>query len=106
MRLQPTSSYAQLNARIMPVARGRRFETPLMEALAENGFGEVGGGGTMQLGTGEIEYCGIDVDLFNVENGAPFVCKFLTDRGARGVQSFATNTTDKRLSCHSGSLKD
>jgi hypothetical protein len=82
MKPKPVFAYAQLNARIMPVARGKRFETPLAEALAENGFGEVGGGGTLQQQSGEIEYCGIDVDLTDIENGAPFVCKFLTDRGA------------------------
>ncbi|MGA2500113.1 MAG: hypothetical protein ABSH20_20435, partial [Tepidisphaeraceae bacterium] len=82
MKRKPTFAYAQLNARIMPVARGKRFETPLTEALAKNGLGEVGGGGTLQLKTGEIEYCGIDVDLFDVEEGSRFVCKFLADRGA------------------------
>ena len=82
MKREPIFAYAQLNARIMAVARGERFETPLAEALAENGLGEVGGGGTLQLKTGEIEYCGIDVDLFDVEKGGRFVCDFLTARGA------------------------
>ena len=82
MKQNPILGYAKLNARIMPLTRGTQFETPLEEALAENGFGEVGGGGTMQLKTGGIEYCGIDVDFFDVERGAPFVCKFLADRGA------------------------
>jgi hypothetical protein len=82
MNPQLTLAYAQLNARIMPALRGKRFETPLAEALAENGFGVVGGGGTLQAKSGEIIYCGIDVDLLDIERGAPFVCKFLTDRGA------------------------
>lgn len=82
MKRQPIFAHAQLNARIMPVARGKRFETPLAEALAENGLGEVGGGGTMQSETGEIAYCDIDIDLFDLENGGRFVCDFLTARGA------------------------
>jgi hypothetical protein len=45
--MQPISAYAQLNARIMPLDRGERYEDPLGEALAANGFGEITGGGTM-----------------------------------------------------------
>src|SRR5205823_3464365 len=75
-------AYAQVNARIMPLDRGERYEDPLGEALAENGLGAVTGGGTMQSETGEIEYCGIDVDLLDVSKAVPFVCTFLTERGA------------------------
>jgi hypothetical protein len=82
MNPKPTFAYAQLNARIMPIARGERFEDPLTKALQENGFGEVTGGGTSQLKTGEIEYCGIDLDLSDAEKGAPFVCKKLAELGA------------------------
>jgi hypothetical protein len=80
--MPPIAAYAQLNARIMPLDRGERYEDPLIEALAENGIGEVTGGGTMQSKNGEIEYCGIDIDLFDVPNGVPFVCEFLTRVGA------------------------
>jgi hypothetical protein len=76
------SAYAQLNARIMPLGRGERYEDPLGEALAENGFGEVTGGGTMQSKEGEIDFCGIDIDLFDLSKAVPFVCAFLTQRGA------------------------
>ena len=76
------SVYAQLNARIMPLDRGDRYEEPLREALAENGLGQVTGGGTMQSTQGEIEYCGIDIDLFDVPTGVPFICDFLAQRGA------------------------
>ena len=80
--MQPIFAYAQLNARIMPLDRGERYEEPLERVLAENGFGEVTGGGTMQTKEGEIEYCGIDIDLFDVHRGVPFICDFLTQRGA------------------------
>lgn len=80
--MQPISAYALLNARIMPLDRGDRYEEPLAEALAENGFGEVTGGGTMTSKEGEIDYCGIDIDLFDVAKGVPFVCEFLARQGA------------------------
>jgi hypothetical protein len=80
--MRPFPAYAQLNARIMPLDRGERYEEPLGEALAESGFGEVTGGGTMQSKEGEIEYCGIDIDLYDVAKGVPFICEFLAKRGA------------------------
>jgi hypothetical protein len=80
--MRPISAYAQLNARIMPLDRGERYEDPLGEALAGNGFGRVTGGGTMQSREGEIAYCGIDLDLIDVPKGVPFICEFLTQRGA------------------------
>jgi hypothetical protein len=80
--MQPISAYAQLNARIMPLDRGEQYEDPLAEALAENGFAAITGGGTMQSKEGEIEYCGIDLDLFDVPNGVRFICDFLSQRGA------------------------
>ena len=75
-------AYAKLNARILPLDRGERYEDPLIEALAENGYGEVTGGGTGQSENGEISYCGIDIDLHDVEKGVPFICDFLSARGA------------------------
>src|SRR5262245_20846271 len=80
--MEPVSAYAQLNARIMPMDRGERFEDPLIEAFEGNGFGEVTGAGRMQAASGEIEYCGIDIDLFDVKQGVPFICKLLTECGA------------------------
>jgi hypothetical protein len=82
MSAEPTFAYARLNARILPLDRGERYEDPLIEALAENGFGEVTGGGTGQSENGEIAYCGIDLNLFDVEKGVPFICEFLAERGA------------------------
>jgi hypothetical protein len=82
MSTEPILAYAKLNARILPLDRGDRYEDPLIEALAGNGYGEVTGGGTGQSENGEIAYCGIDIDLFNVEEGVPFICEFLATRGA------------------------
>jgi hypothetical protein len=74
--------YAQLAERIMPIDRGERYEYPLDDALIAAGLGEVTGGGTMQKRTGEIEYAGIDITLRDLEEGIPFVCRLLEERGA------------------------
>ncbi|MCP4006758.1 MAG: hypothetical protein GY725_21470 [bacterium] len=74
--------YAQINARVAPLDRGERYEDPLIEALADKGFGEVSGGGTMQSRTGEIEYCGVDIELSDPDTGMPFVAEFLAQCGA------------------------
>jgi hypothetical protein len=48
MNPTPVCAYAVLNARIMPLARGEQYEDPLADALEQNGFGELTGGGTLQ----------------------------------------------------------
>lgn len=82
MNQEPTPVYAYLNIKIGPIERGEDFEDPLDEALEANKFGEVTGGGTMQEKTGEISFCGIDIDLFDLKNGIEFVTKFLESKGA------------------------
>jgi hypothetical protein len=82
MKDEPVFAYAQLNARILPLDRGERFEDPLQEALDAIGLWTVTGGGTMQAESGEIEFCGLDIDLFDLERGVPFVCEFLPACGA------------------------
>ena len=79
---EPVFAYAHLNARVQPLDRGDRYEDPLQEALEANGWGEVTGGGTMQRMSGEISYCGIDLDLNNVKQAVPFICQFLAKCGA------------------------
>lgn len=53
----------QLNARLQPMHRGEYFEDPLDEALHEADIGAVDGGGTMQMESGEVEYCDIEVEI-------------------------------------------
>lgn len=50
------------------------FEDPLQEALDKEGVGTITGGGSLlsdpdQNGARRIEYCGIDVDLYNAVKG-------------------------------------
>lgn len=54
---------ATLNDKVMPIDRGVIYEDPLDEFLQANGIGEVTGGGTMQLKSGELEYCDIEIQL-------------------------------------------
>jgi len=80
--MMPTFVYAYLNARISPQKRVEWLEGPLAEAVAENSLGEVTGGGTEQSAEGEVEFCGIDLELSEVDAGILFVGEFLTKRGA------------------------
>ncbi|MFV0341826.1 MAG: hypothetical protein ACK5JH_02890 [Anaerocolumna sp.] len=51
----------RINDKIMPIDRGEIYEDPLDEFLRSNKYGEVTGGGTMQLESGEIEFCDLEV---------------------------------------------
>jgi len=70
---EPVFVYIKLPGKISPDERGERFEDPISELLETHGVGEVTGGGTMlgiPNGEGQtIEFCGIDVDLFELEEG-------------------------------------
>lgn len=54
---------AHLNARIQPIHRGEFFEDPLNEELERASIGEVTGGGTLQMKSGEIESCDIEIEV-------------------------------------------
>ena len=93
-------AYAQLNARVQPLDRGDRYEDPLQDALATNGWAEVTGGGTSQELNGEIKYCGIDLDLIDVENSVPLICQVLESCGAPNGSklTFEINGTKQEIS--------
>ena len=57
-----------------PEDRWNNFADPLQEALEKAGLGDVTGGGTQfsapdENGEDFVEFCGIDVDLYDVVNG-------------------------------------
>lgn len=54
-----------LNDKIMPIDRGDVYEDPLDEFMQESGIGEVSGGGTMQLASGEIDFCDVAIQLYS-----------------------------------------
>jgi hypothetical protein len=105
MPAKPLLVYAHLNARMMPLDRGGRYEDPLQEAFEKNGLGEVTGGGTMQAESGEIEYCGIDVDLVDLERGLPFIAKLLTECGAPKGSRLEFTINDERKELAFGELE-
>src|SRR5262245_52645318 len=74
----PLFVYWRIPAPIEPLERGERFEDPLDAALRKANLGEVTGGGTGlsqpdAQGRHSIEYCGIDVDLYDPVKGIPFL---------------------------------
>jgi hypothetical protein len=97
MPKQSIPAYARLNARIMPNVRGERFEEPLNDALAANGYGAVKGGGTMMAKNREIDYCGIDIDLYKFEKGILFVRDFLAECGAPKGSMLQYTDGDERI---------
>jgi len=100
-----TPCYAYINAKIMPVARGKIFETPLDNAMKERGIGQAEGGGTLQAKDGEIIHCGVDVDLCLTEANIKFVCDFLTIRGAPRGSKLQFPENDERVGIPFGEIE-
>ncbi len=70
----PLFVYIKIPEDIHPVERGERFEDPLQEALEQENLGTISGGGSLLSAPDEnghrvIEYCGIDVDLYDAPRG-------------------------------------
>ena len=77
------AAYATLNARIQPMDRGDRYEAPLLDALESGVIANVVGGGSQLLpGGNEIEYCCIDLEIFDLKRGLPLVTSILETAGA------------------------
>ena len=76
------SAYAKINAPLQPTARGDLFEDPLAQKLEKSRLGAVTGGGSMLTATGEVQYCGIDIDMYDAERSPSFICDALNRRGA------------------------
>lgn len=74
---EPVSAFARLNMKMGPIEVGELFEDPLNKVLKKKKLGEVTGGGTAMLPSGEIDFVGIDIDLFDAEAGPAAVCEEL-----------------------------
>ena len=77
-----TFVFAHINIRMQPIDRGESFEDPLLEALEEQELGTVTGGGCGLTENHEIEFCGGDIELEDLEEGIPFLVGLLEELGA------------------------
>jgi hypothetical protein len=70
----PLFVYIKIPADLGPMDRGEQFEDPLQDALEKERLGTITGGGSQlshpdEDGHRTVEYCGIDVDLYDAVNG-------------------------------------
>jgi len=67
----PLFVYVKIPGNIGPMERGKRFEDPLQGALSREHLGEVTGGGSQLADedTSTILFCGLDIDVYDVERG-------------------------------------
>ena len=76
-----------LNVGLMPFDRGEHFEDPLDAALRKANLGSIGGGGSGLAEEGGVEYSEIEVGLYDLEKGVPFLVHWLnthnTPKGSR-----------------------
>lgn len=83
----PLFVYVKMPGDLEPEDRHWRFAEPLREALEKEGLGTVTGGGSCfsppdEEGIDEVEFCGVDVDLYNAEKGFPLLRRELIRLGA------------------------
>lgn len=72
--------YVLIPESLGPIARGEKYEDPLIEALGD--LGEVTGGGS-QLGEGDtIAFCGVDIVVNDRDRGLKVIRKCLRSSGA------------------------
>ena len=73
-RDNPLFVYVRIPGDIDPEDRWEKFANPLQEALEKDALGDVTGGGTQfsepdENGDDFVEFCGIDVDLYDAVKG-------------------------------------
>jgi len=70
---KPLFVYIKIPGNFDPMDRGELFEDPLQETLDKERLGEITGGGSQLSDPNEngnsIEFCGIDVDLYDAVIG-------------------------------------
>ena len=67
----PLFVYVKIPGNFGPMERGKRFEDQLQGALSREHLGEVTGGGSQLADedTSTILFCGLDIDVYDVERG-------------------------------------
>ena len=70
---KPLFVYIKIPGNLDPMDRGELFENPLQEALDKERLGGITGGGSQLSDPNEsgnsIDFCGIDVDLYDAARG-------------------------------------
>jgi len=84
---EPLFVFVRIPEALEPLERADKYEEPLEESLTSSGFGVLTGGGAMLSapdadGHREIEWCGIDIDLFDFDAGLNLLRTELTRLGA------------------------
>jgi hypothetical protein len=74
----PLFVYIRIPGDLDPQDRWERFADPLQQALEKDDLGAVTGGGTQfsepdEDGNDFVEFCGIDIDLYDVVKGLPLL---------------------------------
>ena len=74
----PLFVYIRMPGDLDPQDRWERFADPLQQALEKDDVGTVTGGGTQfsepdEDGNDFVEFCGIDVDLYDAAKGLPLL---------------------------------
>jgi hypothetical protein len=74
----PLFVYVRIPGDLDPQDRWERFANPLQQALENDNLGAVTGGGSQfsepdEDGNDFVEFCGIDVDLYDVVKGLPLL---------------------------------
>lgn len=91
---------ATLNDKVMPIDRGEIYEDPLDEFLKNKNIGEVTGGGTMQLKSGELEYCDVEIKLDADEiddNKIRLIIEKLEELGAPKGSKLIIEKTEQKI---------
>jgi hypothetical protein len=81
-RATVTFVFVKIQDQVLPIERGSKYEDPLDAALRTAKLGEVTGGGTMMNKDKSIAYVGVDVNLYDLEKGLPFLIAKLRELGA------------------------
>ncbi len=79
--------FVRIPESLEPLERADKYEDPLEESLTSSGAGVLTGGGAMLSapdadGHREIEWCGIDIDLFDFDSGLELIRTELKRLGA------------------------
>jgi len=68
-----TFVFVKIQDQVLPIERGSKYEDPLDVSLRAAKLGEVTGGGSQLNKDGSIAWVGVDVDLYDLRRGVPFL---------------------------------